>query len=62
MSQNTVGAAVRRFDLPAMTLYQALEIWRVYTSISWVMATMGSALTAGHFEKPKVTKGFHPLH
>jgi len=60
--KNPVGAAVRRFDLPAMTFAQTLEILQVYISISCVMADIGSALTAGHFEKPKVTKGFHPLH
>ena len=45
-----------------MTFAQMLEILQVYISISFVKADMGSALTAGHFEKPKVTKGFHPLH
>ena len=62
MSPNPVGAAVRRFDLPAMAFYQALKIWQVYISIPFVMAETGSALTAGHFEKPKVTKGSNPLH
>ena len=53
---------MRRFDLPAMAFYQALEILQVYISIPWVMATMGSALTAGYLEKRQVTKRFNPLH
>ena len=45
-----------------MTSVQALESWQVYISIPLVKADIGSALTAGHFEKPKVTKGSNPLH
>ena len=48
--------------LPAMTMFQALDFLQVYISISLMMAEIGSALTAGHYEKPKVTKGFNPLH
>ncbi|MGF6486334.1 hypothetical protein ABH904_000107 [Pseudomonas frederiksbergensis] len=36
-------------------------ILRVYISVAAVMAANGSALTAGHLEKPQVTKGFLPL-
>ncbi|WP_150642624.1 hypothetical protein [Pseudomonas fluorescens] len=32
----------------------------MYISVSAVTATYGSALTAGHLEKPQVTKGFCP--
>ena len=45
-----------------MTSVQALEIWQMYISIIYVMTAYGSALTAGHFEKPEVTKGSNPLH
>ena len=43
-----------------MAFYQALEISQVYISIPWVMASMGSALTAGYLEKRQVTKRLIP--
>jgi hypothetical protein len=45
-------------------LRAAFRRWRlqVYISISGVTASIGSALTAGYFEKRKVTKRFLPHH
>jgi hypothetical protein len=53
MSQNPVGAAVRRFDLPAMADCQALFGLRVYISIPWVMATMVPLLQRVTLKSPK---------
>ena len=43
-----------------MAVRQATFFWWVYISDSYVMAAMGSALTAGHLEKRQVTKRPRP--
>ena len=46
--------------LLAMALYQEMIVLWVYISVAAVTASGGSALTAGHLEKPQVTKGSCP--
>ncbi|MNR26360.1 hypothetical protein D3C85_1435680 [compost metagenome] len=48
-------------SLLAMALCQAISVLWVYISVAAVTATQGSALTAGHLEKPQVTKGSCPF-
>jgi hypothetical protein len=45
-----------------MALCQPTSILWEYISVSAVTGTQGSALTAGHLERPQVTKGSCPFH
>jgi len=45
-----------------MALCQPTSILWEYISVAAVTGTQGSALTAGHLEKPQVTKGSCPFH